>query len=176
MLLNAEDSVLVLVDLQARLMPAIHDGERVLRECARLARIAGMLGVPVIGTEQSPASLGQNLAEIRQLCGLTVAKDHFDGCEDGLAEALPAGRKTVAIAGCEAHVCVLQTAMGLLRRGYGVSLVTDAAGSRQPASHAAAAERLRQAGAAVVTVEMAAFEWMRSSRHARFRDVLALVR
>ncbi|WP_020202126.1 isochorismatase family protein, partial [Cupriavidus sp. WS] len=132
MLLNAEDSVLVLVDLQARLMPAIHDGERVLRECARLARIAGMLGVPVIGTEQSPASLGQNLAEIRQLCGLTVAKDHFDGCEDGLAEALPAGRKTVAIAGCEAHVCVLQTAMGLLRRGYGVSLVTDAAGSRQP--------------------------------------------
>ncbi|WP_420995423.1 isochorismatase family protein [Cupriavidus sp. 30B13] len=176
MLLNAEDSVLVLVDLQARLMPAIHEGERVVRESVRLASIAALLGVPVIGTEQSPASLGENLADVRKLCGLTLAKDHFDGCEDGLAEALPAGRKTVAIAGCEAHVCVLQTAMGLLRRGFGVSLVADATGSRQPASHAAAVERLRQAGATVVTVEMAAFEWMRSSRHARFREVLALVR
>ncbi|MGO4327371.1 isochorismatase family protein [Cupriavidus sp. 2TAF22] len=176
MLLNAEGSVLVLVDLQARLMPAIHQAERVVRESVRLASIARILGVPVIGTEQSPASLGENLPEIRQLCDRTIAKDHFDACEGGLVEALPAGRKTLVVAGCEAHVCVLQTAMGLLRHGYDVNLVIDASGSRQQASHRAAVERLREAGASAVTVEMVGFEWLRTSRHPRFRDVLALIK
>ncbi|EDT40016.1 isochorismatase hydrolase [Burkholderia ambifaria MEX-5] len=110
-----DDSVLVLVDFQTRLMPAIHDGAPVVAQAVRLGRIARIFEVPVIGTEQSPLRLGESVSEIKGLCSDTVAKDHFDACADGLADALPAERDSVIVAGCEAHVCVLQTALGLLR-------------------------------------------------------------
>jgi nicotinamidase-related amidase len=176
MLHNAAESVLVLVDLQARLMPAIHESDRVVTEAVRLANIARVLGVPVIGTEQSPGSLGGNLVEIRRLCDQTVAKDHFDGCQDGLLDALPAGRKHVVVAGCEAHVCVFQTVTGLLGHGLSVTVVLDAIGSRKASSRDAAIDRMRRDGATAATVEMIAFEWMRTSRHERFREVLGFVK
>lgn len=176
MLHNADESVLVLVDFQARLMPAIHDGDRVARKAVRLASIARVLGVPVIGTEQSPGSLGGNLDAVKRLCDQTLAKDYFDGCRDGLLGMLPEGRKNVVVAGCEAHVCVLQTVAGLLGHGLKVTVVLDAIGSRQAASREAAIDRMRSAGASAATVEMLAFEWMRTSRHERFREVLGLVK
>ncbi|MDF3836239.1 isochorismatase family protein [Cupriavidus basilensis] len=176
MLHNAAESTLVLVDFQARLMPAIHDGDRVVKEAIRLANIARVLGVPIVGTEQSPGSLGENLDEIKRLCDRTVAKDHFDACRDGLPDALPAGRKHVVVAGCEAHVCVLQTVAGLLDHGLKVTVVLDAIGSRKRASYEAAVDRMRRDGATAATVEMIAFEWLRTSRHERFREVLGLVK
>ncbi len=176
MLHDAAGSVLVLVDFQARLMPAIHEGERVVAEAVRLANIARLLGVPVIGTEQSPGSLGGNIGEIKRLCDQTLAKDHFDACRDGLADRLPAGRNHVVVAGCEAHVCVLQTVAGLLGQGLQVTVVLDAIGSRKASSREAAIDRMRGGGVAMATVEMLAFEWMRTSRHARFREVLGFVK
>ncbi|MGT2432356.1 isochorismatase family protein [Cupriavidus basilensis] len=158
MLHNAAESVLVLVDLQARLMPAIHESDRVVTEAVRLANIARVLGVPVIGTEQSPGSLGGNLGEIRRLCDQTVAKDHFDGCRDGLLDALPAGRKHVVVAGCEAHVCVFQDGYRAARpRNTSVTVVLDAIGSRKASSRDAAIDRMRRDGATAATVEMIAF-------------------
>ncbi|MDW3688692.1 isochorismatase family protein [Cupriavidus sp. CV2] len=176
MLHNAAESVLVLVDFQARLMPAIHEGDRVVAEAWRLANIARVLGVPVIGTEQSPGSLGGNIDEIKRLCDQTLAKDHFDGCRDGLLDMLPAGRKNVVVAGCEAHVCVLQTVAGLQEHGLKVTVVLDAIGSRKASSREAAIDRMRGGGATAATVEMLAFEWMRTSRHERFREVLGFVK
>jgi nicotinamidase-related amidase len=112
----ASKSVLVLVDYQQRLMPAIHRGEQVVAEATRLADAARVLGIRVLGTEQNPAGLGPNVEAIRQRCDGTLAKTHFDACEDGLLDALgDAGE--VVIAGCEAHVCLLQTTLGLLRAG-----------------------------------------------------------
>ncbi|AOZ03437.1 isochorismatase [Cupriavidus sp. USMAHM13] len=172
MLHDAADSILVLVDLQARLMPAIRHGEQVVRECVRLATIARRLGVPVVGTEQSPGSLGANLAEVTALCDRTFAKDSFDACADGLCEILPATRRRVIVAGCEAHVCVLQTALGLLGHGREVTLLVDATGSRKAIDHDTAVARLAAAGALPATVEMVAFEWLRSARHEHFRDAL----
>lgn len=171
-----DDSVLVLVDFQPRLMPVIHDGGAVVNQALRLGRIAGLLEVPVIGTEQNPEGLGENLADIKALCSHTVIKHHFDASADGLADHLPAGRKRVIVAGCEAHVCVLQTAMGLMERGLDVTLIVDAIGSRRPLDRDTAIARLARAGAGVATVEMVAFEWLRSSRHPRFREVLDLVK
>jgi len=176
MLHSAAASTLVLVDFQQRLMPSILGGDRVVAEALRLARIARLLQVPTIGTEQNPEGLGESLPEIRQLCARTLAKHHFDGCEDGLADALAEDRRTVIVAGCEAHVCVLQTAMGLLSRGLAVTIVVDAIGSRTERSLNTAMERLAKAGATLATVEMIAFEWMRSSSHPQFRDVLKLIR
>lgn len=173
--IDAADSTLVLVDYQQRLMPLIHEHERVLHEALRLADAAALLGIPVLGTQQNPAGLGPNEARVRERCAHTLDKMHFDACEDGLVPALGA-RGSVMIAGCEAHVCLLQTALGLLRAGRRVWVVALACGSRSPADRALALERLARAGAGIVSVEMVLFEWLHDCRHPKFKDVLAVVK
>jgi nicotinamidase-related amidase len=200
MLLDAEDSQLVLVDYQARLMPAIHENEAVLRNAVRLGRLAQLLEVPAWGTEQSPDELGQNPAELRALCRKTLVKMHFSGVADGLTDLLrapvrPQGgnarslpkhlqkapqpqdqRNSIVVAGCEAHVCLLQTALDLLDEEFDVWVVTDACSSRTERNRDAAFDRLAGAGAELVTTEMVAFEWLRTAEHEAFRDVQALIK
>jgi len=176
--MNAEDDVLVLVDYQARLLPAIHRAPAVVAAAVMLADAARALGVRIVGTEQNPAGLGPNTDEIRRRCDVTMAKMHFDACADGLpallAEGRPAGQSPgVVIAGCEAHVCLLQTALGLLDTGHRVRVVETACGSRRPTDREAAMRRLQAAGAILVTEEMVVFEWLRSCEHPAFRTVLA---
>ncbi|MFN2361241.1 MAG: isochorismatase family protein [Marinobacter sp.] len=176
MLMNAEQSTLVLVDLQKKLMPAINHGDSVLAESVRLARIAKLLNVPVIATEQIPEKLGHNDDDVAALVDHTVTKIHFDACGGGLVDAIPNDRKQVIIGGCEAHVCMLQTALSLLAAGFGVWVVENATGSRHDNDRDAALERLQQAGATIVTVEMVAFEWMQHCEHPVFREVQKLIR
>lgn len=173
--IDSARSTLVLVDYQARLMPAIHDGDAVLAQAARLADAAGLLGIAVLGTEQNPAGLGPNVAEVRQRCASTLAKIHFDACEDGLLAQL-GDSNGVVLAGCEAHVCLLQTGLGLRRAGRQVWVVADACGSRRPSDHALAMQRLRDAGAVIVGTEMVLFEWLGNCRHPAFKPVLTLVK
>lgn len=177
--IDARASSVVLVDYQARMMPAIHGADDVVARALLLARAAALLEVPVLGTEQNPERLGPNAEALARLCAQTVPKTHFDACNDGLLAALDAhgpGRRQVVLAGCEAHVCLLQTALGLLRAGREVYVVENASGSRRPTDHAAAMRRLRHAGATIVTHEMVLFEWLHDCRHPRFREVLALVK
>lgn len=169
----ASNSVLVLVDYQHRLMPAIHRGEQVVAEATRLADAARALGLRVLGTEQNPVGLGPNVETIRLRCESTLAKTHFDACEDGLLEAI-GDVGEVVIAGCEAHVCLLQTALGLLRSGRRLWVVGPACGSRSSADHDLAMQRLRGAGAVIVSPEMVAFEWLHDCRHASFKPVLQM--
>jgi nicotinamidase-related amidase len=202
MLLDADESQLVLVDYQARLMPAIHESQAVLANALRLARVAQLFDVPAWGTEENPAGLGQNPAELRARCRKTLAKMHFSGAADGLvpllrpparaqqggnARSLPKHlqkppappedqRNTVVIAGCEAHVCLLQTALDLLEEEFEVWVVTDACSSRTERNRDAAFDRLAGAGAELVTTEMVAFEWLRSAEHPLFKDVLDLIK
>ena len=177
--MNAIDprrSALVLVDYQARLMPAIHEGDRAVAVAVKLADVARELGIPVVGTEQNPGGLGPNVEAIRSRCEATISKMSFDACADGLVEWLRARGEAitdVVIAGCESHVCLMQSALGLLREGYRTWVVADACGSRFPADKALATERLRGAGATLVSGEMVAFEWLQSCENPRFRTVLA---
>ena len=183
-LIDSRHAALVLVDYQGRLMPMIHNGAQALAHAVRLADIAKELGIPVFGTEQNPKGLGPNADAVRERCGTTLAKMHFDACADGLLDLLrvpgapPAGApaQEVVIAGCEAHVCLMQTALGLLRAGLTVWVVAQACGSRSAADHALGMERLRAAGAGIVSVEMVAFEWLRSCEHEAFRRVLRLLK
>lgn len=177
--MQLERSVLVLVDYQGRLMPMIDRHATVVREAQRLADAAQVLGVPVIGTEQNPDRLGANLDSLRQRCTATLTKTHFDACEDGLLQALDIhapGRPELVIAGCEAHVCLLQTTLGLLRAGRHVWVVGPACGSRTADNQALALQRLGRAGAVVVSAEMVLFEWLQHCHHPRFRDVLTLIK
>lgn len=199
MLLDVDDSQLLLVDYQARLMPFIHDAPGVILNATRLGRIAQAMQVPVFGTEQNPAGLGENVPEVRALCSRTLPKVHFSACADGLVDWLrprvqprtgsarsvprhlrqddaPAGRNSIVIAGCETHVCMLQTSLDLLEHEFEVWVVTDACGSRTERNRDAAFDRLAGAGAELVTTEMVAFEWLRSSDHPLFKQVLDIAK
>lgn len=197
MLLDVNDSQLVLVDFQPRLMPAIAEGDQVLARALMLARMAQLLKVPTFGTEQNPAKLGALDASLRSLCGKVLPKMHFDACADGLvdllrapaaaagnARSLPkhlqkpaaAPRNTVVIAGCESHVCLLQTVLGLIEEEIDVWVVTDACGSRHQRDRDAAFDRLAGNGAELVSAEMVAFEWLGSADHPQFREALKLIK
>ncbi len=205
MLLDAEDSHLVLVDYQTHVMPAIHEGPIVLANAMRLARMAQALQLPVWGVEQNPSRLGHNMPELHRLIeqsgGKTLSKMQFSAVAEGLsdwlrppererqgnARSLPkhlqkpppaaaAQRNTVVIAGCEAHVCLLQTALDLLDDDFDVWVVTDACGSRTERNRDAAFDRLAAAGAELVTTEMVAFEWLRSAEHPAFKTFQELIK
>ncbi|HZH05754.1 MAG TPA: isochorismatase family protein [Lautropia sp.] len=179
-LIDPRGSVLVLVDFQGRLLPAIHGGSEVLARAVLLADAARELGIAIYGTEQNPSGLGPNDEAVRSRCDTILPKMHFNACSDGLAQMLrlPDGTAPteVVIAGCEAHVCLLQTAEGLLQAGFLVRVVADASGSRRVADHALAMQRLDAAGATIVSTEMVVFEWLETCRHARFRPVLRLLK
>lgn len=174
--IHSQNSVLILIDLQARLMPAIEQGDEVLRQCIRTAKIAQLLEIPVLGTEQSPASLGSNLESIQSFCSKTISKAHFNACADGLMDVLPKNRQQCILMGCETHVCLMQTALGLIDGGYDVSVVVDGVGSRRMLDKDIALDRLQTAGARLISVEMLAFEWLKSAHNPAFKEVLALVK
>lgn len=176
-LCDPDNSTLLIIDPQARLMPAVHDAETVIRRCVQLATAARELGIHVIGTEQNPEGLGPLVPELSALCDTVLAKFHFSAvAEEGFMQRLPAGRDAFVVAGCEAHVCVLQTVAGLLEAGHAVKWVADAVGSRHPHNRLAATERARKLGADVVTTEMVIFEWLGSSQHPKFRRLAQLIR
>jgi nicotinamidase-related amidase len=200
MLMDVELSQLVLVDYQARLMPVIFEGPLVLANAVKLAQMARWLHVPVICTEQNPSKLGENPPEVKSLCDRTLAKMQFSGVEEGLGEWLrppvkpaagnarslpkhlqkpsntPTERSSIVIAGCEAHVCLLQTALHLLEDEFDVWVVTDACSSRTERNRDAAFDRLAGAGAELVTTEMVAFEWLRSAEHPQFKALHDLIK
>ena len=174
--IHAESSILILIDLQGRLMPAIDQGEAVLNQCIRTAKIAQLLEIPIIGTEQSPNSLGSNIESIKSFCGTTISKEHFNACADGLTAAIPNNRQQCILMGCETHVCLMQTALKLIDEGYDVSVVVDGVGSRRALDKQIALDRLQIAGARLITGEMLGFEWLKSAQNPVFKEVLALLK
>lgn len=173
---SANQSTLVFIDLQERLMPAIEHGDEVLKQCIRIARIAKLLNVPIMATEQSPNSIGHNAPEITQFCQTTITKDHFSACQDGLIEAVPKARTRIILAGCETHVCVMQTALDLLSNQFDVAVLVDAVGSRRSLDKHTALQRLGSSGAILMSVEMLAFEWLDSAIHPHFKEVLEIIK
>jgi nicotinamidase-related amidase len=179
-MLASRSSALLLIDFQIRLMTAIAAADGVIANARRLQAAAQMLEVPVLLTEQNPAGLGPTMGELRpaaEAAGSPIlAKQSFDACRaPGFFEHLPE-RPALVLAGCEAHVCVLQTALGLMAAGRRVHVVRDAVGARRPESKTAALERLARHGAEIVTTEMVLFEWLETAGHPRFREVMALIK
>ena len=169
-------SILLLVDFQIRLMPAIDQAAVAVRNARRLVDMASLVNVPVVFTEQNARGLGQTIAELRIDSGKPIHKMHFDAVrEPGFLAAIPVDRQIV-VAGCEAHVCVQQTVLGLLDTGRKVYLVRDALGSRHPENKETAIGRMQRHGAEIVTTEMVVFEWLGSAEHPRFREAIALVK
>jgi nicotinamidase-related amidase len=175
--LDRRTSLLLLVDLQGKLHPAIEGGAAVMREALRLTQLAKLFDIPVWATEHCPDRIGPLLPELAALSDNTFHKTSFDACRTPtFRDALPAGRTDIVICGYEAHVCVMQTALGLLGLGRRVWAVRDAMGSRRAANRDAALARLARAGAEIITTEMAGFEWAEDAADPRWRSLLALVK
>jgi len=174
--LEAPSSTLIAIDLQMKLMPAIDGAAEIVANARRLVEAAGLLGAAAIFTEQNPARLGPTVTELPRGDKPLIAKMTFDACDaPDFLVALPEDR-ALLIAGCEAHVCVLQTALGLIERGRRVFIVSDAVGSRRAANKEAALRRMERHGAEIVTTEMVVFEWLKSAAHPRFRETVALIK
>lgn len=177
---KADEAVLVLVDIQGGLVSAMPREDRWLESAVLLARAAGPLGIPCIVTRQYPRGLGDTVDVLAEAVGphTPVDKTAFDAlAETGFCERLEAtGRRTVVIAGIEAHICVTQTALSLVRAGYRVHVVADAVCSRRAEDRDTALARLRSGGVVVTSSESVLYEALGRSGTATFRDVLQLVK
>ncbi len=182
-LLAASDSLLVMIDLQERLLAAMPAEQRVrsIRAAGILAKAARQLHIPILCTRQYPRGLGEIDPSLRDSIGTQdeyIDKTAFSCCgvdrfEQGLEQA---ARAQVVISGVEAHVCVLQTVLPLLASGRQVFVVEDAVCSRDPAHAANAIQRMRSAGAVICNHESVLFEWLRDATHPKFKDLSALIR
>jgi nicotinamidase-related amidase len=176
-----EESLLLVVDVQERLWPHISNKDQVRDRCRILMEGARLLGVPVIVSEQYPKGLGPTLGELLECRGAETplcTKNEF-GCfaNEALAvEVEKTGRRQLVVCGIEAHVCVLQTVMSALERGYQAGVVADAVGSRDEANRQLALFRMRDAGAVALSSEMILFEWMGTARHPAFKAVSQLIK
>ena len=175
-MMRADRSVLLAIDFQQRLVPAIHQGAAAVANARRLLDAAALLGVPVLATEQTPDKLGPTLPELAAEGARVLQKTTFDALATPAIRAALAGEAELVVTGCEAHVCVLQTVLSLRAAGRQVFVVEDAIGSRRAESHAAARRRMAAEGATIVTTEMVVFEWLGCSTHPRFREVVALIK
>lgn len=173
MLMRAATSTLLVIDIQERLCPALHEAEALVENSAWLIQVAKRLDVPVLVTEQYPKGLGPTVAALQApLDGaVIVEKLRFSATDDALLNQPAGERQQFVVCGAEAHVCVLQTVLELLARERQVFVVEEAVTSRVPANKALALERMRQAGAVIVSREMVAFEWLERAGTEQFRDV-----
>ncbi|HSN46760.1 MAG TPA: hydrolase [Casimicrobiaceae bacterium] len=174
MLLDSKRSLLLVIDVQEKLLPAIHDHAAIAAGIAWLARVARRLDVPVAATEQYPRGLGALVPAIRELLpeGAVGSKNHFSCVAAGCLPGLPgADRAQVVLVGIEAHVCVLQTALELAEEGREVYVVADAVGSRRPYDRDVALARMRDEGVRIVTREMVVFEWLQEAGTPLFKDI-----
>lgn len=174
-LLKASDSLLLIVDVQERLAPHVHEHDRVIENCEWLIGVAEVVGVPVFATEHCPEGIGHLISRLRKRIteDAILRKEHFSlvsepSCNERIAAT---GRSQVVIAGMEAHVCVMQSAIELKESGKSVFVVADAVSSRTPENAALAVERMRRHGIEIVTGEMVLFEWAHRGATEQFRQL-----
>lgn len=177
--INSEDSILLIIDVQEKLVNMLKDKE-VSESAAKIAKAAGILNIPSIITEQYPKGLGSTIDKIKLALpdANYIEKTHFSALkEEGFKELLKTKKRNqIIILGIETHICVLQTAFDLLNNGYEVFVVANACGSRTEENKIAALKRLRHYGAQTVTLEMVLFELLKSSKHPNFKEVQALIK
>ncbi len=189
-LADAQRSILVIIDLQGKLVGMVHRADLVLAATDRLLRLAEMFAVPVVLTEQYPKGLGPTHPKLlERFDSLSVPRRRidktlfgccgdagFDAALDELRPGLPVGRRQLIVAGIEAHVCVMQTVLGARARGEAVQLCWDAVSGRGEEHRRWALERMQQAGAQITNTESVGFEWARDKSHPRFRDLSELIK
>ncbi len=180
-LLDSQNAVLMIIDIQEKFRPILFNAEQVVEKTRQLINACNLLGVPVLVSEHYPKGLGATVPELTGLLGpeaLVLEKISF-GCMDDAGidtDMASLKRKQVMVCGLEAHVCVNQTVVRLLEKGYEVHLIEDAIGARSETNYQIALRKLAQFGAVPSCVEMALFELMRTAKHPQFKAVQQLIK
>lgn len=174
---RSEDCVLAVVDIQEKLLPSIHEKDRVLRNSQLLIRLASILSLPVALSEQYPKGLGQSVSAIASLLeGVKPVEKLEFGCFGNAdycsAIGRFAGRNTLLVCGIEAHICVMQTVLGALNQGLMVYVAADAVSSRSELNWKIGVERMRDAGAVISSTEMMIYELLGKSGTPAFKEIL----
>ncbi len=176
--LQPEECVLVVVDIQEKLLPPIFNKEQLVRNSQLLIRLAKIIGLPIVATTQYSKGLGGTVPEINCLLEGVATYDKLEfscfGSDQfcGEMKSLPSGRNTLLVCGMEAHICVMQTVLGGLNRGYLVHVAADAAGSRAESNWKIGLKRMESAGAVISSTEMMMYELMRASGTPVFKEML----
>lgn len=179
----AETACLLVVDVQERFRPAIHGFDEMVRACARMVKTFGILGLPIVVTEQYPRGLGRTVPELLDaLAEAGASSPPFEKTAfsawgaPGLPERFEGlgPPRHVFVVGIETHVCVQQSVHDLLAKGFRVQVAADAVSSRRPSDREVALRRMERSGAVLTTTEMAAFELLRDAAHPRFKEVQSL--
>jgi nicotinamidase-related amidase len=176
--MSRDDSALLVVDVQEKLLPFIENRECVAWNVRRLIDGARLLGIAIGATEQYPKGLGPTVSPLAERLGEIPAKLTFScgGCPEVFEGFRNEGRHKILVAGIESHVCVQQTVLDLLSEGFRVYVAVDAVGSRFPLDYETALRRMDSAGATLTTTEAALFEWCDIAGTDEFKQISKLVR
>ena len=180
-ILNIEDSIVMIIDVQEKLLNAVFNKASLEKKATTIANTAKILGIPVIVTEQYPKGLGATVESLKEVLPENAQyfeKTAFSALENKeVLEALKnSGKKQVVIFGIETHICVSQTTNALIQEGFEVSVIRDACGSRSELEYSAGLGRMKDNGAHVLTTEIALFEWLKGAKHPNFKEVQTLIK
>lgn len=172
------DSVLLMVDLQAKILSALARHEEILFKNIALAEGAKVLNIPTLFTEQNPSKLGGTDSRLNPEPGRLFCKMTFSALgAPGLWETLQKGAcRGVIVSGIETHICIQQTCIELLQHGFRVGVVADATGAGTPSDHQVALQRMASRGIEILTVESILMEWTRSADHPAFREISGILK
>ncbi len=175
-ILNQDNAILMVVDIQEKLLNAVFNKEQVEKNAAIISKAASILGLPVFITEQYPKGLGATVETIKG--NYYFEKTSFNALEDAelLNEIEKCERKQIILMGIETHICVHQTAAGLIENGFEVTVLSDACGSRFKEHYEAGLDCIRANGAQIKPTEMVLFELLKSAKHPNFKEIQALIK
>lgn len=175
-----DNSCLMIVDVQGKLAQLMHEKEQLFRNLEILAKSANILGIKILCCRQNPAALGdvieqltphlETVAPIDKFCFSCCSADEFNATLEAAAA------KSVILCGIEAHICVTQTALDLIDKGYTVHLIADAVSSRTAGNKEVALKRMSQAGAKISSTEMVLFELLKTAKHPKFKEIAKLIK
>lgn len=176
-MLDTNNSILVIIDIQEKLVKAASNGEKTIINTSKISQAAQILSIPVIITEQYPKGLGATVESITGSDAFIIEKSSFSAFKEPEFEQKikSLNRKQVILCGIETHICVLQTAIDLYKNGYEVYVLKDCVSSRSEEEQNSGLELLKQYGIKVITVEIALFQWLKSSKHPQFKDIQKLI-
>jgi nicotinamidase-related amidase len=176
--LSPSESVLLVIDLQESFLKIIHEADRVLARSEFLCRISKIFEIPVLASEQYPSRMGGTDARFDGLIDQVFGKMEFSAAANPefLAALEATSRRQVVIVGIETHICVSQTALDLLAKGYEVVVCPDALSSSSQDRHKLGMERLRDAGVVPIHTEAVAYEWCHAADSPKFKVLLAVVK
>ena len=178
---NTDNTAILIIDIQEKLLNAVFNKEIVQKKSEILAKTAQILEIPVIITEQYPQGLGQTVDCIKSNLSnevKTFEKTSFNAmCDENLCDELKKiNVENVVVIGIETHICVHQTVNDLLKKGYSVTIAKDCCGSRQESEYLSALNVMQNNGAQIKTTEMILFEFLKSARHSKFKEIQMLIK